>query len=561
MNNMPPLLSIIIATRNCADDLKKTLDSMSQTLCDVAYEIIIQDGNSSDQTLSVAASYPQLNLQVESSPDTGVYDAWNKAVQRVSGEWILFMGAGDFLCASTSVQDVLQKISYLPQTYQYYSVPVISILPSGEFIETLYPASTPLADLLHGMCFPHQGLFHRKNLFLKQSFNTSYKIAGDYDFVCRTLTANNFCTGSKACVCMPFGGISSDIWQMSRREKEFLCIAKNRFPTKFPWKILLRLLRWNIIDVISQLVGEKWARMMADSWRLLLRKQPLWTRHLQWKKLTPIPKRPYFALCIATLGRVKELDRLLSSLTKQTYPNFHIYLADQNPEGTLDDILKCYDDLSITRIHLPSQGVSIARNTLLPLIGNEDIVAFPDDDCWYATNTLEQVVATFHKSPHAGALLGINLNTDAYHQSSSHTFPVSQLGTFKHGETYLQFFRKETLRNLQFDPQLGPGTGLPYGCGEDTDFLLEIYKRTLILRCRSIQIFHNSPTTCNPPDDKIASYAAGRMFLLRKHHLPIWFRCANVLYPLLMLPFDSIRFGYKMVHYRWRMFIERFRNF
>lgn len=561
MNNMSPLLSIIIATRNCADDLKKTLDSISQTIWDVTYEIIIQDGNSSDHTLSVAASYPQLNLHVESSPDTGVYDAWNKAVQRASGEWILFMGAGDFLCVSTSVQDVLQQISHLPQTCQYYSIPVISILPSGEFIETLYPTPTPFTDLLHGMCLPHQGLFHRKNLFLKQSFNISYKIAGDYDFVCRTLTANNFCIGSKACVCMSFGGISSDLWQMARREKEFLRIARNRFPTRFPWKILLRLLRWNIIDVISQLVGEKWARRMADSWRLLIHKQPVWTRRLQWKKLTPLPMRPYFALCIATLGRVKELDRLLSSLANQTYPYFHIYLADQNPEGTLDTLLKCYDNLSITRICLPSQGVSIARNTLLSIIDNEDIVAFPDDDCWYATNTLEQVVVTFCNSPHAGALLGISLNAEENPQSSSYTCPVSQLGTFKHGETYLQFFRKETLQNLQFDPQLGPGTNLPYGCGEDTDFLLEIYKRTLILRCKNIRIFHNSPSKCIPSDNKIASYAAGRMFLLRKHHLPIWFRCANALYPLLMLPIDLIRFGYKMVHYRWHMFIERCKNF
>ncbi|WP_304008604.1 glycosyltransferase, partial [Desulfovibrio piger] len=111
MNNMSPLLSIIIATRNCADDLKKNLDSISQTIWDVT-EIIIQDGNSSDHTLSVAASYPQLNLHVESSPDTGVYDAWNKAVQRASGEWILFMGAGDFLCVSTSVQSVFGNFSF-----------------------------------------------------------------------------------------------------------------------------------------------------------------------------------------------------------------------------------------------------------------------------------------------------------------------------------------------------------------------------------------------------------------------------------------------------------------
>lgn len=56
------------------------------------------------------------------------------------------------------------------------------------------------------------------------------------------------------------------------------------------------------------------------------------------------------------------------------------------------------------------------------------------------------------------------------------------------------------------------------------------------------------------------SYAAGRMFLLKKHAFPLWFRCANVLYPLCMLPLDALRKGRKAARYRWRMFKERWRH-
>lgn len=49
------------------------------------------------------------------------------------------------------------------------------------------------------------------------------------------------------------------------------------------------------------------------------------------------------------------------------------------------------------------------------------------------------------------------------------------------------------------------------------------------------------------------------MFLLKKHAFPLWFRCANVLFPLAMLPLDALRKGRKEVH-RWRMFKERWRH-
>lgn len=270
---------------------------------------------------------------------------------------------------------------------------------------------------------------------------------------------------------------------------------------------------------------------------------------------------PRLALCIATVGRITELDRLLVSLERQTHAGFHIYLADQNAPGVLDSMLARHASLPLTSILLPSCGVSAARNHLLPLVSGEEILAFPDDDCWYAPDTLEQVVAAFRRHPEAGAVLGFWTSSPQAAPPSNVERQLSAAALFSQGGTCVQFYRAQVVKGLRFDSRLGPGTGLPYGCGEDTDYLLEAHKCAPVWRCPSIRVFHPSPDTHVPSDAKIASYAAGRMYLLKKHAFPLWFRCANVLYPLCMLPMDALRKGRKAARYRWRMFVERLRHF
>lgn len=253
------------------------------------------------------------------------------------------------------------------------------------------------------------------------------------------------------------------------------------------------------------------------------------------QSLPPLSDSPRIDLLIATLGRKKELDRLFSSLEEQSYPNFQIFLADQNPSGYLDDILERRSGLPVTRVMLPSRGVSIARNALLER-ATGDVVVFPDDDCWYAPDVLQRAPMTAEGR-------------------------VYRTGLFHLAGTCVQFYRREAVTGLLFDPLLGPGTGLPYGCGEDTDYMLYAHARTEIRRCRGIQVFHPSPGKNPPSLQKVAEYAAGRMYLLKKHKFSMWFMLANVLYPLFMAPLDAVRYSREHGRYRWRMFRERLRNF
>lgn len=262
-------------------------------------------------------------------------------------------------------------------------------------------------------------------------------------------------------------------------------------------------------------------------------------------------------LLIATVGRKKELDRLLASLAMQTYRHFRILLADQNPLGYLDDILARHSCLPIKRVLLPSQGVSLARNILLEH-AEGDIIAFPDDDCWYAPDTLERVLKNFLLYPSCGALLGVWTDSPGAPPPRICEGKVrSRVGLFYFAGTCVQFYRKDAIENIRFDPQLGPGTGLPYGCGEDTDFLLYVYARTEVRRYKEIQVFHPAPQKNIPPRKKIDSYAAGRTYLLKKHKFSLLFILSTVLYPLVLIPIDILRYGKKYGEYRWHMFIAR----
>lgn len=269
---------------------------------------------------------------------------------------------------------------------------------------------------------------------------------------------------------------------------------------------------------------------------------------------------PLLSLLIATVRRRTELERLLFSLRQQKHTCLQIIIADQNPPNFLVDVYAEFTDLPLQVISAPDKGVSQARNAILPL-AKGDYIVFPDDDCWYAPDTLAQVVEAFRRHPEAGAVLGYWTPSPQLPQPDNTEQVLSSTALFSQGGTCVQFFRAEAVKDLRFDPRLGPGTGLPYGCGEDTDYLLEAHKRAPVWRCPSIRVFHPSPDTHVPSDTKVASYAAGRMYLLKKHAFPLWFRCANVLYPLCMLPLDALRKGRKAARYRWRMFVERLRHF
>ena len=102
----PPLISIIVASYNSINTLSRVIESVrSQTYLNK--ELVIIDGGSKDGTVDVLKRYDESIAYWCSEPDKGIYNAWNKALDYTKGDWILFLGADDYLWTN----DVLERIT------------------------------------------------------------------------------------------------------------------------------------------------------------------------------------------------------------------------------------------------------------------------------------------------------------------------------------------------------------------------------------------------------------------------------------------------------------------
>ena len=104
------LFSIVTITYNASRTLQRTLDSVAcQTHRPIQHLII--DGASQDATVSIAEAYKQrvgdtkassgYEVVVLSEPDKGLYDAMNKGLKMATGDYVLFLNAGDALHDAT----------------------------------------------------------------------------------------------------------------------------------------------------------------------------------------------------------------------------------------------------------------------------------------------------------------------------------------------------------------------------------------------------------------------------------------------------------------------------
>ena len=103
-------ISVITITYNAARTLQRTLDSvLSQTYSHVEHLII--DGASKDDTLRIAEQYQAASpheVIIQSEPDKGLYDAMNKGLQRATGDYVVFLNAGDSFYAPDTLACVVK---------------------------------------------------------------------------------------------------------------------------------------------------------------------------------------------------------------------------------------------------------------------------------------------------------------------------------------------------------------------------------------------------------------------------------------------------------------------
>lgn len=173
---MYPKISIITVTYNCESLVEQTLLScINQTYENK--ELIVIDGESYDNTLGKIKKYENKIGVIISEKDNGIFDAMNKGISMASGEWIIFMNAGDSFVSYTTLseltyllQDSACGVIYAPHVLRYnFHERLINDIP---FFEQSKQYRT--------MGFSHQSCLVRTSLASKYRFHSEYKLSADY---------------------------------------------------------------------------------------------------------------------------------------------------------------------------------------------------------------------------------------------------------------------------------------------------------------------------------------------------------------------------------------------
>lgn len=89
------MVSVITVAYNDLANLQRTVESVNHLNKRTHLQFIVIDGGSTDGTADYLASVGSLVDRWISEPDTGIYDAMNKGIDLATGDWLIFMNAGD----------------------------------------------------------------------------------------------------------------------------------------------------------------------------------------------------------------------------------------------------------------------------------------------------------------------------------------------------------------------------------------------------------------------------------------------------------------------------------
>ena len=134
-----------------------------------SYEVWIIDGDSTDGTKEFLQSL-KLPFNYVSEEDSGIYDAMNKGIRKARGEWLYFLGTDDVFSNETVLHKVFQESIQDKQL----------LFGEIEYQNGLKFKSSFSRMLWYKNTLHHQSVFYRRSLFSKTSYDTNFKILGDY---------------------------------------------------------------------------------------------------------------------------------------------------------------------------------------------------------------------------------------------------------------------------------------------------------------------------------------------------------------------------------------------
>ena len=195
-------LSVITINRNNADGLERTIKSVIA----IKYpdlEYIVVDGASTDNSIYVIQKYESHITHWISEPDSGIYNAMNKAVKFTSGEYLFFLNSGDLFIPSCS-------FDFLNNATADFIFTSVIMYNNNIRIKSTPPKHLNRYDFYEGMC--HQATIIKRRVFMEQGkYDEDFRIIADWGLLIKAICINrcSYATVRKVLVKYNTQGISS----------------------------------------------------------------------------------------------------------------------------------------------------------------------------------------------------------------------------------------------------------------------------------------------------------------------------------------------------------------
>jgi glycosyltransferase involved in cell wall biosynthesis len=248
-------ITVVSSTYNCRNEILDTIRNIRRNL-HLGIQWIVVDGCSTDGTIEVLRNNDDLIDVFISEPDTGIYDAWNKSLRYITGEWVVFLGAGDIFLNDGLKQalNILASVNGRVSPIVYFNVRLVN--ENNRCLKTY--TFTDKNDWKNGRpdlpC--HQGVFQHKSLFSQQNvFDQSYRIAADSKFLLNVAANFDFRYYDIDLSCMRVLGVSTDPMSILKVTKE-LTRLRNELGLKMPFfKWLAFTLKCNLKFILIKTLG------------------------------------------------------------------------------------------------------------------------------------------------------------------------------------------------------------------------------------------------------------------------------------------------------------------
>jgi len=234
-----PLVSIIMTTFNCADTLDRTLAAADAQDYD-SLEIVIKDGGSNDGSWEKIQAFQKSSRHqviIKQCADRGIYDAMNQGYALSHGDVLAF--CSDLLTYPQVVTDMVKAIG--EGGSNCVGAHADLVYAQGDEVKRYWHMGKGRIE--QGWMPGHPTLYLKRQVYENYGlYDTSYRIAADYEFMIRFLKdhPDGLAYVPKIIVSMYYGGTStadaSSYWKSLKEATRAL--KQNSIP--HPWLVNFR---------------------------------------------------------------------------------------------------------------------------------------------------------------------------------------------------------------------------------------------------------------------------------------------------------------------------------